>query len=225
MNKVTLNGYKFGDKVLTFPALEFATLDEAHASSGSPDNTLKKLIAWCHAHGTRGEARGIIDDILVDISGIKPKEAQVQKDGKPLLADGKPVMERTEKEEEYARRVMAAKPELFDKLQAELNRRCAGCTEKVDGKDVVVPPLATSLKARVSTGPKAKKLSQKYLDAALLFLTGKKNLDKLQKAFKASGVDQFVPVEGAAKDGPENQQRLGALFKAWTEAQDLTAGM
>lgn len=226
MNKIILNGYKFGDKVLTFPVLEFATMDEAHASSGSPENTLKKVNAWSHAHGTRGEARGIIDDILVEISGIAPKSAALVKDGKPVLVDGKPAMERTEKEEEYAKRCLATTPALFDKLQAELTRRCNGYKVKgEDGKEVEVVPLATSMAVRVSTGPKVTKLAQKYIDAALLFLTGKKNLDKLNKAFGAASIPAFKLLPDVAKDGTENATALGRLIKAWQESQDLTAGM
>lgn len=226
MNKITLNGYKFGDKVLTFPVLEFATIDEAHASSGGPDSTLKKVNAWSHAHGTRGEARGIIDDILVEISGIAPKSAALVKDGKPVLVDGKPAMERTEKEEEYAKRCLATTPALFEKLQAEVTRRCNGYKVKGDdGKEVEIAPLATSMAVRVSTGPKAKKLAQKYLDAALLFLTGKKNLDKLNKAMVAAGVSAFKVLPDVAKDGVENQTALGWLIKAWQDSQDITAGM
>lgn len=224
MKTVNKKLLKVGDKAFELPIAEFETLAEAHASSGSEAATLAKLNSFVHAHQTFGDARAIIDEVVHEITKVPYLTVPVMKDGKQVVVDGKPATERDwakDSEKAYVQRALAANPDKFDACQKEAARRAAGYTYKDEaGKEVVVPALATSLKVRPPSGPKVKKLPQKFLDLALEFLTGKRDLKKFNAAAKGVGVDPFTPDAKFAKDGVENQTALGWVCKAFYDAQD-----
>lgn len=155
-----------------------------------------------------------------EVSGIDRKTIPVMKDGKQVVRDGQPVeaFDPEDSEAKYFKRVCAAKG-----VEASAFKSIADAVSTA----LVFDASATE---RAPAGPK--KLAQKYKDVALQFLTGKKNLEKLQKAFaKDLNGKQFTPVvkddagKAVALDAEVNQVALGWLCKEWEAAQDQFKNM
>ena len=153
-----------------------------------------------------------------DITGIPRKEIPVMKDGKQVVRDGSPVTiyDPEDSEAKYFKRVLAQLGKEASAFQDHANAVAAALT------------FDASATEKKPAGPK--KLAQKYKDVATLFLTGKKDLAKLQKAFaKDLNGKQFVPVtkddKGAAValTAEVNVESLGWLCKEFEAAQDAFA--
>jgi len=144
-----------------------------------------------------------------DITGIARKELPVLKDGKPVIRDGSPVTiyDPEDSEAKYFKRILAAANKKVEDFQAQADAVAAA---------LVFDASATEKKP---AGPR--KLAQKYKDIAAAFLTGKRNLDKLQKALaKDLSGKQFVPVAGVPVTDEKNVEVLGWLCKEFEAAQD-----
>ncbi len=156
-----------------------------------------------------------------EISGIERKVVPVldAKTGKPRVKDGKPVetWDPADSEKKYFDRVLATKGVKAESF-AETAKQVAAA--------LVFDASETE---RAERGPA--KLAQRYKDLATLFITGKRNIDNMQAAFKKDlegrqfsfiterEVDgKKVPV---AKNDPENIEALGRMCKEWEAAQDV----
>jgi hypothetical protein len=212
---------KVGDRAFKAPVLMYENMDEINKAAGSIDIPVARLNGFLHAHGSAADLRDLIASIVEDISKVKPNV----KDTGKKNAKGEAITEQ-EKEATYVARVISAQPELFDKVQAELEKRAKGYTYKDEnGKDVVVPPLAVDISVRVAAPKGPKKLAAKWSEVATLFLSGKKSLEKFLAAAKKAGVGTFEPVAGAPLTDPKNIESLGWLCKAYQDSQDAFKAM
>lgn len=176
-------------------------------------------------HG-RKESKTVVDGKEVvlpaikgidDLTGIARKELPVLKDGKPVVKDGVAVTayDPEDSEAKYFKRVCAEKGVEPASFQAHADLVAAA---------IAFDPSATE---RAPAGPK--KLAQKYKDVALQFLTGKKSLSNLNKAFQKSLNKQFsattVDAAGAEVklDAEVNVEALGWMCKEYEAAQDVFA--
>lgn len=212
---------KVGERAFKAPVLVYETLDEALKAAGSQEVVVNRLNGFLHAHGSAGDLRDLIVETLEEVSGVAP----LQKDTGKKSKDGKPIME-VEKELAYVSRVISAKPDLFDKVQASLDKKARGYKAKDEqGKEYEVPALQVDIKLRPPAQKGPKKLADKWKEVALAFLQGKKSLEKFNKALGAAGLNTFTAAEGVAKDDVKNVEALGWLCKAYQDAQDAFKNM
>lgn len=218
---------KVGERVFKAPVLVYENMDEINKAAGSVEVPVARLNGFLHAHGSAADLRDLIATIVEEASGVKPNV----KDTGKKNAKGEAITEQ-EKEAAYVSRVISAQPDLFDKVQAELDKRAKGYTYKgEDGKDVVVPPLAVDISVRVAAPKGPKKLAAKWAEVATSFLSAKVNpktgkpynLANLNKEFKKFSIPEFV-VEGEATS-PANVEKLGWLCKAYSDAKDAFSAM
>jgi hypothetical protein len=202
-------------RAFKLPALEYENLAEMTKHAPEAD-IVKRLNGYMHAHGSNGELRGLLTEVVQDLT----KVPFLQK-GTGEKVDGKEVTERDmtlDSDDKYVKRALALRPEVtFDAVEAETARRARGYkTKDAEGKEVIVEPVSVDLRKR-EAGPKAPaKLAQKYKDQALLFLTGKQNLDKFAAAFgKKFNGEKIELKAGVAKDSPENVELVGWTCKRW----------
>jgi hypothetical protein len=216
------------ERSFTVPFKAFSNLAEAVADAGGEENLLAKVNGWSAAHGTFGDARELIVDCILEVTKVPflTKKEKVTREGKEVTLEVRDTAK--DSDAGYSQRALALKPDAFDAVQALVTKRAAGYTYKgEDGKDIVVPELANSLKAkvRVPGSGKSGKLAEKYKTAALLFLDGKKDLKKFVAALEKKGLGTFAPKAGVPANDPANVEALGWLCKSWQDAQDAFAGM
>lgn len=218
---------KVGERAFKAPVLVYENWEEITKAAGSVEKPVERLNGFLHAHGSAAELRDLIATIVEEISKVEPNE----KDTGKKNAKGEAIVEQ-EKEAVYVTRVLTAQPELFDKVQAELDKRARGYTYKDEkGTEVKVAPLAVDIGVRISTGGKAKTLAAKWKEIATNFLAGKVNpksgkpynLANLNKEFKKFSVAEFAPV--GEPNSPANVEALGWLCKAYSDAKDAFAGL
>lgn len=212
---------KVGERAFKAPVLVYENWDEITKAAGSVEKPVERLNGFLHAHGSAGELRDLIAGIVEEVSGIKPNVKDTGKKNEK----GEAITEQ-EKEAVYVKRVISAKPELFDKVQAVLDQRARGYTYKDGDKEIKVPALAVDISTRVAAPKGPKTLAAKWKEVATNFLTGKinpksgkpYNLANLNKEFKKYSVAEFV-AEGEPSS-PANIEKLGWLCKAYSDAKD-----
>ena len=212
---------KVGERSFKAPVLFFETYAEILKDAGSEEKVVAKFNAWCHAHGAAGEIRDLIVDIVEEVSGTKPNVAKTGKKNKAGV-------ELTKQEDPlpYVLRVVGAKPELFDKVQAMLDKKSRGYEYK-DEQGVMqkVGPLTLDASTRPPAQKGPKKLADKWKEVALAFINGTKSLEKFNKALAAAGLNQFTTDKTVAKDDVKNVETLGWLCKAYQDSQDAFKSM
>ncbi len=218
---------KVGERAFTAPVLVYADMDEINKDAGNIQTAVDRLNGYLHAHGTANELRELIADITEEVSGIKREITDTKKKTK----DGKAVTE-LEKEERYVNRVIAAKPELFDKVQALLDQRARGYTFKDEkGTEVKVEALAVDITTRVAGPKRPAKLAAKWIDHAKCFTLKQVNpntkkpydLANLNKAAKPVINETFTPLEGQELSSEANTNALGWFIKKFIEAREAQA--
>ena len=218
-----------GERVFKAPVLVYENWDEVTKAAGSVETPVQRLNAFLHAHGSAGDLRDLIMDIVEEVSKVKPIETPTgQKTSKGE------VITKREKEAVYVKRVISAKPELFDEVQKILDQRAKGYTYKDEkGNEVKVDPLAVDISVRAKGPSKGKTLAAKWKEIATNFLlakvnpkTGKPyNLGSLNKEFKKFNVPEFVAVEGEKPESDANVEKLGWLCKQYIDAKDAFAAL
>ncbi len=210
---------KVGERAFKAPVLVYENMDEINKAAGNVQIPVDRLNGWLHAHGTANGLRELISDIVEEVSGVaRPeKDTGKVKDGKPVTA--------LEYAAIYVARVIASKPELFDKVQALLDQRARGYEIKEGDKTVKIPALAVDITTRVAGPKKPAKLADKWKEVATSFLSGKKSLEKFGVAVKKAGLAVFVPAEGVPLTDAKNVESLGWLCKQYQDSQDAFKAM
>ncbi len=212
---------KVGERAFKAPVLVYESMDEINKAAGNVQTAVDRLNGYLHAHGSAGELRDRIASIVEEVSGVKP----ITKDTGRKNAKNEPITE-SEKEAVFVARVISAKPELFDKVQALLDQRARGYkTKGTDGKEIDIPALAVDITTRVAGPKKPAKLADKWKEVATSFLSGKKSLEKFGVAVKKAGLAVFVPADGVPLTDAKNVESLGWLCKAYQDSQDAFKAM
>lgn len=218
---------------LTVPVQVYTSFDEASKAAGSMEKAIDILNDNLHYRGgPAAETRDFICELVEKKMGIKREVRPVMdKDGKPRKdSKGAPITEPVLSEGKYIAAVLAAKKlDDLSSLQPDVDAWAKSVPVEWDdtGKVTKTGELAVDAATpeREPKGPT--KLAQKYKDVALQFLTGKKDLAKLNAAFGKSGIATFTIITkdeaGApiAKDAEVNVDTLGRLCKQWEAAQDV----
>jgi hypothetical protein len=206
---------RFGTlKGLTVPVLVYESYKEADDAAGKVGAFLEAGNSTLHYRGgPAGDSRAWICEMLEAKTKIPRKVSTITKTNKDGVATT--VEKYDESELEYASRVCAEmKWEDLTQFQPDLE---AWAEKAYDGK-----PLAVDIKVPERAPRVPPKLAQRYKDIAIAFLTGKKNLASVQKAFaKDLNGKQFVPVAGVPLTDEKNVEALGRLCKEFQEAQDV----
>ena len=218
MNVEIKESLKVGERAFKAPVLVYENYAEILKDAGSEEKVVAKFNAWSHAHGSAGEVRDLIVDIVEEVSGVKPNETKIKKGDKEVTKREDPLP--------YVLRVVGAKPELFDKVQAVLDKKARGYEYK-DEQGVVqkVGPIKVDASTRPPAQKGPKKLADKWKEVALSFINGTKSLDKFNKALANAGLNQFATDKTVAKDDPKNVEALGWLCKAYQDSQDAFKSM
>lgn len=217
---------KVGERAFKAPVLIYDSYAELLKDAGSEQAVLDKMNGWLHHHGSAGEVRDLITDIVEEVSGVKPTVTEKKKGDKTVKVQENPF--------DYVLRVVGAKPELFDKVQGVLDNKARGYEYK-DEQGVVqkVGPVRVDASKRPPAQKGPKKLADKWKEVALAFINGEINpatkkprsLANFNKALSQTGLNEYVPTEGVAKTDPKNVESLGWLCKAYQDAQDAFKNM
>jgi len=206
------------DRSFRVPALEYVDLDEMlkHATK---EQIVSKLNGYMHAHGSNGDARAIVVDVVNKMSGI-PFKTEKKKVG------DKETTVRTESDAIYVRRAFAENPKLsFDLVEKEVQRQAKGYTTKdAENKEIIVAPIGVDLRKAEPSVKKPKVLAQKRKDQAVLFLTGKLKLDKFTAAFgKLFNGETFALLPNVKNDSDEQITHLGWALDRYDRAKEAAA--
>lgn len=198
--------------------LFYESVDEGDKAAGKTGAMLEEANKNLQYRGANADARDLVVYVAQEISGIAPKEEQATKDGKPAVDDkGNAVMEVTENDGAYLKRVLATDPSLKEKIQDEVARRASsGWTDK-DGNNY--PALAVDAKARERKAPKPPKLSAEIKGAASGFLS------KLDDAAINKALQQFLPDASFTRTGDNDKdiEALGWKLRDWVKAKEKAA--
>jgi len=209
---------KVGEKSFKAPVLVYENYAELLKDAGSEQAVVDKMNTWLHHHGSAGEVRDLIVDIVEEVSGVKPTETKIKKGDKEVTKREDPMP--------YVLRVVGAKPELFDKVQGVLDKKARGYEYK-DEQGVVqkVGPIRVDASKRPPAQKGPKKLADKWKEVATNFINGSKSLEKFNKALKGAGLNEFAYAADVPKNDPKNIEALGWLCKAYQDAQDAFKNM
>jgi len=215
------------------PILEPDSLKEATAQAGSEEKLLTRLNGYGHAHGSFGDARELIVEVVQELTKVPflTQKVKVKKDGKEVE-----VTERDwdkDSDKKYVARALAATPAVtLAQVESLVQIRARGYKAKdKEGKEYEVSPLAVSFAARVPKEKGPKTLPAKYKTQALTLITtklipgGAAVLEKLNKWFASKGVGAFTPIAGQPLDSDANVEALGWLAKAEVESREAFGGL
>lgn len=210
-------------KGLTVPVMTYSSYDEADKAAGVANAMLEVGNDNLHYRGGPAAAtREFICDLLEEKTGLKRKTKPTgKKDDK-----GQDILTYDESEGEFAGRVCATKGwEDLKAFQADVDKWAATADEvEVDGKKVT-KPLAVDSKEPERKPKQPPKLAQRYKDVAVSFLSGKKDLKKLNAALQKTLNKQFTALAGVPATDEKNVEALGWLCKEYQDAQDAFGSM
>lgn len=231
MKEVLSEILEVGERSFNVPILIYENKAEMNKHA-TDDVIVDRLNGYLRAHGTNSDARALVVAVVQEMS----KVAFVTKD---VNKDGKVIKERDETDKKYVARAFATTPSLsFDAVEKEVQRRARGgyplLDEKgnqviVDGKPVMVAPIATDLRKAEPSVKKPKTLSQRRKDQALAFITGKPfgekqvvlRLDKFIAAFgKMFKPETFALDATIPKDDVKNIEALGWALERYDKKRD-----
>ena len=218
MKTVILKSITVGDKQFTAPANEYSTIAEMIADAGGEEKLVAKVNGFLHAHGTLGDVRSELTDIVQELTKVKflTITKSVVKDGKTSTVEVRDNAK--DSDAKYIPRALALVPTVtFDQVQTELTRRAKGYSIKDEtGATVEIPPFAASCKPRAVTERKPKALPANFRDVAVNMVNDPAKLTKFQAALKKLGMEPFTPVGELNTEA--NIVALGWLAKAWSVA-------
>ena len=206
------------DRSFKVPALEYVDLDEMlkHATK---EQIVSKLNGYMHAHGSNGDARAIVVDVVNKMSGI-PFKTEKKKVG------DKETTVRTESDAIYVRRAFAENPKLsFDLVEKEVQRQAKGYTTKdAEGKEVIVAPIGVDLRKAEPSVKKPKVLAQKVKDEAVRFFKGELKLDRFIAAYgKLFNGEVFAKLPNVADTDDAQITHLGWAIDRYNKAKEAAA--
>lgn len=196
---------------LKVPTLVYETLDEAVAASNK-ETVLARLLDYLTFHGSNGDARSLIVDVVTEVTKEKPLETPTGKNN----ADGSPIMQVSETDGKFVARALALHPEDKEAIQELVTERARGYKDAA-GEDI--EPIQVSVKAREPRSSKPKKLPGDYLATAQACLA-KGNQDKLVALIKRDLQENVVLTGDQTKDA----DTLGWAIrkhKLWKDKQQL----
>ena len=203
---------KVSKEVLGFnvPMEEYGSLKEAIAHAGGEEQLLAQVNGWLHAHGTFGDGRSVIEDVVRLLTGVPFATTKKTVDGKEVS-----VRDPKDTTKIYVARALASKPIDKAKIEAEVAKRAAGGKHlDGDGKEAVYSPIKTDASPVTRSGSGGK-LAKKYTDAASKFIANPAALKSFSAKLTKAGISYTPDADPAA-----NALALARACKAWSDAQD-----
>jgi len=206
----SIGNHAFGIKV-------YESVEEGDAAAGRAGAILTEANLNLVYRGTLADARDLFIELIEKETGIK----RLEKDTGEKDKDGLPIMEVSEKDGDFYRRVLREKNLL--ETETPFRHLADQVTNWVWVDDKEQPTgevgLSVDIKKKVRTGPKITKLAQKYLDAANgIIAKGDAQVEKWAAKF-SSDLGRTITT-----DALMDATILGRTIKehvAWKEAKAL----
>ncbi len=183
------------------PMLVYESVEEADTAAGEVGAVLKEALNNLLYRGTYNDARELIQEIVIELTGIEPEQKPTGKNDEK----GNPILEVSETEKKFVDRALAqaakdGKPITDAQVQEIIDQRARGYdVTDAAGKVTHVPALAADITHTVRQAPKVRKLPDTYL-ATATGIFDKGNSADLVKLVKKDLNEDLVLTGDKAKD-------------------------
>ena len=195
------------DESFKIPMGVYESFAEADKDANSEGAGLREMNNNLLYRGTYQEARSLIVEVVQRVTKVAPlTEDTGEKD-----EAGKAILEVSEKDGAYVARALATAKMTVAQLQAEVDKACKAAN---DGAG-----LRADIRARAKKPAGPKKLAEKFKTIATSFLSGVKDIAKLNAVLSKTLGKSFTKTGNVDADAIA----LGWLCKEYADAQDAFA--